>query len=192
MITPEERALEGCGGTAVILADGRPWLLRDGGLCNHLDALRDRMDDAARLRSEVDMIDVANVAFDLLTANYELSGAEASTLIVGADHSALAAGVMEALFGPSRPRRTYTAWAASAMLANGIDPTTVPGHLRPHVLAHLEGSGRCLRPPEIHRIGRRGDAKGTDHGPDQADSRAGAGAGAFGSRFPSPATGIQP
>jgi hypothetical protein len=147
-LTPEDRARLGASGVPVVLSDGDTWLLADGGLCNELDDLRDRIDDECRLTGQVDMLDIANVAFRLLNVNYDLSDYEASQLIVGAKHEALSKAVMEALYGPEHPRRTYTSWAAAAMVANGIDPGAVPSSLRPHVLAQLEAMGRCIKRSE--------------------------------------------
>jgi hypothetical protein len=141
---PDARGCEGRQGTPVVLSDKNCWLLYDGGLCNHLDAIRDKIYDQLRLHETVDMMDIANVAHELLVANYELAGPEAAALLFGVDNQILAAAVLEALFGPSQVRRTYTAWAASSLLINGIDPTRVPGKFLPHVLAQLEELGRCV------------------------------------------------
>jgi hypothetical protein len=50
-----------------------------------------------------------------------------------------------------RGRATYTEWATSAPLANGLDPSTVPPHLVPLVLDHLTRTGRAL--PEVKMVG---------------------------------------
>lgn len=142
--TPESRILEGASGTPVKLSDGNVWLLADGGLLNVLDGLRDKIDDDARLTGEVNMIDVAEMAAHLVVANYELDDDEARRLVIGSVDQELADAVTEALFGQNGPRRTYTSWAASALLANGIDPASVPSRLMPHVLHQLEGTKRCM------------------------------------------------
>jgi hypothetical protein len=41
-------------------------------------------------------------------------------------------------------QKTYTLWATSALLANGLDPATIPVAMMPDVLAQLEASGRCV------------------------------------------------
>jgi hypothetical protein len=140
---PDLRALEGAAGTPIVLADGEEWLLADGGLCNELDDLRDHLDDEARLTGEASSAEVNEAAFVLLRANYELSGPEAAGLILGADGQRLSDAVGAALFGAAG-RRTYTLWAASALLANGLDPATIPGPMRRHVLDHLVASGRAI------------------------------------------------
>ncbi|WP_435005152.1 hypothetical protein P12x_003046 [Tundrisphaera lichenicola] len=141
---PEDCAREGCDGTPVTLSDGRAWLLADGGLLNHLDAIRDRIDDSARLTEQVEMGDVNEAAFSLLLANYELAPSELVGLLAGAEAEVLVPAVMEALFGPEQSRRTYTTWAASALIANGIDPSSVPTPLRAHVLEQLVATGRAI------------------------------------------------
>ncbi len=144
-LCPERREYEGASGTPAVLSDGQTWLLADGGLRNALDGLRDRIDDEARLRGDVSMLDVSEAAGTLLRANYRLSIDEAADLVFGApDGDALTAAVLAALFGPPAPRRTYTNWATSALLANGIDPASIPGDLRPHVLAQLVRTGRAI------------------------------------------------
>lgn len=142
-LTPEIRALREAAGVPAALSDGREWLLADGGLCNELDGLRDRLDDDARLTGQVELSDVREAALALLLANYELTGPEAVGLVLGADPQALTDATSAAMFGDAS-RKTYTSWAASALLANGLDPAAVPGHLRAHVLAHLEAAGRCV------------------------------------------------
>ena len=142
--SPETSAREGASGIPVVLGDGATWLLADGGLLNALDPIRDKIDDSARIGGQVEMADIGQAAWIMLAANYRLSGPEIGGLILGASQGGLAAAVMEALFGPEHPRRTYTTWAASALIANGIDPDAVPEGLRPHVLAQLVGTGRAI------------------------------------------------
>lgn len=154
---PELRARDDIAGTAVALADGRDWLLADGGLLNRLDDIRDRIFDDAARRDRVRMVDVVAAATVLLTTNYRLSGEEAFALVATAPEGEAAAedykgrltrAVMRALFGADAPRgeptRTYTAWAASQLLANGIDPAAVPGPLRGFVLETLVATGRAV------------------------------------------------
>jgi hypothetical protein len=142
--TPEAREKQDAAGTPVILADGRTWLLADGGLCNMLDGLRDEIDDQARLREAVDVGLIRNAAFLLLKANYVLTDAEAAWLVIGVEAQPLTDAVSRAFFGDPEPRRTFTGWAASSMLANGIDPASVPTHLREHVLSILVTTGRTV------------------------------------------------
>lgn len=145
-LTPEARVKLGAFGTPVVLADGNTWLLADGGLMNDLDPLRDKLDDDARLLGSVSLTDVAEMAAQLLVANYDLTIREVFTLLGGAIDQKLADAVHLAVFGPNTDsgRRTYSDWAASALIANGIDPDRVPSRLMPLVLGHLERGGRVI------------------------------------------------
>lgn len=141
---PEARAKEGATGVPLVLADGQEWLLADGGMANALDGLRDRIDDAARLRGEVDTVEVRNAAFILLKANYDLVDGEAATLIMGAEPQALTDAVSLALFGDGDGRRTYSVWATASLLANGVDPGSVPVRFMPFVLEILVQTKRTV------------------------------------------------
>jgi hypothetical protein len=142
--TPEGRALDGCDGIPVELADGATWLLREGGLLNPLDDLRDKIDDQARLAGSVPLDLVAEAALHLLLANYDLTAREAWRLLGGAIDQDLADAVFVALFGERDGKRGYTSWAASALYANGIDPASIPTSMLPHVLDQLERTRRCV------------------------------------------------
>jgi hypothetical protein len=144
VMIPETRMKDGADGVAVVLSDGNTWLLADGGLANVLDGPRDSIDDDARLNGQVQVSEVRRVAFILLKANYELSDSEAAGLILEVDHQVLTDAVSTALFGPSGGHQTYTAWATSAMLANGLDPEKIPWRFRAHVLSHLVATGRAI------------------------------------------------
>jgi hypothetical protein len=143
-ITPEAREKEGASGVPVMLADGRTWLLCDGGLCNALDGLRDEIDDQARLRGAVDITLIRGAAFTMLRSNYLLSDAEAADLILGAEVQPLTDAVSIAFFGDPDGRQTFTVWAAASFLANNIDPANVPYHLRQHVLDILVQTHRTI------------------------------------------------
>lgn len=143
-VHPIHRQREGASGTPVVLGDGETWLLADGGLCNALDTLRDRLFDDSQLAEKVTFIDIADAAFYLASANYELEADEGSSLILGADRKILTDAVMIALFGPDDPQRTYTNWVASSFMANGIDPASVPVHLRALVLDQLVALKRAV------------------------------------------------
>lgn len=158
-LTPDARAKLGAVGTPIVLADGREWLLADGGLLNDLDGLRDEIDDSIRLSESVPMLSIYEAGARLLDANYRLSRLDVWTLLSRPDGESeakavdqrLADAVLLALFGEKpeeyrtmADRRTYTQWAASALLSNGIDPTGVPTSLLPHVLEQLERTSRCI------------------------------------------------
>lgn len=141
---PDTRAIAEPAGVPVVLGDGRTWLLAWAGVARVLDAARDRMDDAARLRGQVEMSDVYDVAHLLLRANYELSGAEAAGLLLEAGRDALATAAMAALFGEPKPRRTFTKWMMSSLYAAGLDPERIPPEWIPHVLDQLVSTGRAV------------------------------------------------
>jgi hypothetical protein len=142
---PADRALPGpTRGTPAVLAGGGTWILADLGLSRLLNGPRDRLFDDMILSSAVDMADVYLAAWYLLLANYNLSGAEVEALLGGADPGPLKEAVLDALFGPEAPRRTYSAWARAALVANGLDPAEIRGDDLPHVLAMLVRAGRAV------------------------------------------------
>jgi hypothetical protein len=143
-LDPDCRALEGARGTPAVLGDGLTWLLAEGGLNNSLDPVRDRLWDDSALSGKVDVGEVQEAAWVLLMANYELAPEEAADLIDGADPAALTDAVVAAMFGPEPGHRTYTEWATSALMANGLDPARVPTAMMPAVLKQLVDCRRCV------------------------------------------------
>lgn len=146
---PDIRIRREASGTPVVLADGREWLLGDGGLLNILDDVRDRMFDDIQLRDGIGKGDIGWAAWKLLEMNYELSADEGKALIFGADLDALAKGVIEAMFGPTPTRRTYTAWASASLAINGMDPAAYPTPLLRHALDLLVATGRTVPASEF-------------------------------------------
>ncbi|MDR3639064.1 MAG: hypothetical protein P4L84_34990 [Isosphaeraceae bacterium] len=124
----------------------RVWLLAEGGISAGVGPIRDRLYDYMVTRQTVRMGDVFQTAWSLLAANYDLSEDELSTLIFSADQGELVDAVLDALFGPENPRRGWTEWATTALLANGLDPTKIPVRSLHGVLAHLVISGRAAAP----------------------------------------------
>ena len=143
-LDPDCRALEWARGTPVVLGDGRAWVLAEGSLNNSLDAVRDRLWDDSALEGKVALADVREAAWVLLLSNYELTPEEAAGLLDGADPAALADATVEAMFGPEAGKRTYTMWASSALLANGLDPARTPTAMMPAVLDQLVRCRRCI------------------------------------------------
>lgn len=141
---PDCRALEGATGVPVVLGDGNTWLLADGGLNNFLDPVRDKIWDESQLHGQVPMLEIFRAAEVLLLANYDLETPELGALIFKADHAALIDAVMEAMFGPVEGRKTYSLWATSALLANGLTPASIPVALLPSVLDQLVQCKRCV------------------------------------------------
>jgi hypothetical protein len=131
-------------GVPVVLADGLTWHLAHGGVARVLDPYRDRMDDQARLKGQVNMGDVFEVAHVLLRGNYQLTLEEAVTLLAEADTKALTGAVMVALYGDPSPHRTYTMWMMSSLYAAGLDPEKVPAEWLPAVLDQLVMTKRAV------------------------------------------------
>jgi hypothetical protein len=136
-------------GVPVVLADGREWTLPFSGLNPVLTGLRDRLYDQMVVRGTVPMSDVRLVAWMSLLEDYRLSEAEAAALVVVDGEEAcrkLVDAVITGVFGfdDEGCGATYTEWALSALLANNIDPSSVPPYLLPMVLEHLTRTGRAL------------------------------------------------
>jgi hypothetical protein len=155
--TPEVRRRQDLPpGVPVVLADGREWSLPFSGLNPVLSGLRDRLYDQMTVRSTVPMSDVRLVAWMSLLEDYRLTEDEAAALVVVDGEEAckkLVDAVITSVFGfdDEGCGATYTEWATSALLANGIDPGSVPPYLLPMVLEHLTRTGRAL--PENKMIG---------------------------------------
>lgn len=132
------------GGPRVVLADGRAWTLARPGLSPVLNDVRDRMFDEMAVAKRVSIPDVIQAAWVLLLANYALTDDDLTRLLTGADEKGLVDAVIDAMFGPEVPRRTYTTWVLSAFHANGLDPAKVPGHLVPEVMKQLVETGRAI------------------------------------------------
>jgi hypothetical protein len=143
---PGERIVEDAAGTPVVLADGKEWLLADGGLGNMLDEVRDNMFHDMATRQSVANNDVAWAAWVLLSTNYRLALDEGKRLIHGADMEVLTPAVCESLFGRPRDINSlgYTSWARATLDANGIDPAGLTATRRRDVLQYLVAIGRAI------------------------------------------------
>jgi hypothetical protein len=157
--TPEplepERRRPWASGTPVRLADGATWLLarpvfrpRRGDLTRPgVDPPLDRIFDKVALGEGVDLQDVWEAAWALLRANYHLTDDELSRLLSvapGEESRCLADSVLEALFGPGEPVRTYSNWVRASLLANGLGESDIPAADLPNVLAVLVATGRTV------------------------------------------------
>ena len=136
-------------GVPAVLADGLTWELPFSGLNPVLSGLRDRMYDRSTVRGSVPLSDVRLVAYMALHEDYLLTEEEAAGLILLEDSEAyqkLSDAVMVSLFGAHGDlgSASYTEWAESALLANGIGPQSVPPHLTSLVLEHLVYSRRAM------------------------------------------------
>lgn len=145
-LTPEDRARGGTlAGVPVALKGGSKWVLAHGRLDRVLDDWRDRLFDSMVMRGQVVNREVWAAGYLLLRTNYQLNPFEALELFEGADEAqAVADAVMEALFGPERPRRTYSTWARASLYANALDPRAIPPEDLPRVLDILIATRRTL------------------------------------------------
>ena len=155
--TPVERVRRkpGASGTAVRLADGDNWLLRDP-VCRAngsflfspaVDRAIDRVFEASTLSEDLDWRDLWAAARELIRSNYEVSDEELSDLLSvapGPEASALASAIVGVLVGPDDLERSYTAWAKASLLANGLGGVHLaPGALR-NVLTVLVATRRTV------------------------------------------------
>lgn len=150
--TPASRARRPLRGTPAVLADGRAWTLSDAALRPALDAVRDRLFDSAEMRGKVAEADVVDAAWLMLLDGYDLAGREIAGLLAGVPVPGLWRAVADAMFGPDaaairaagRPALTYSNWARSALLANGLAPAAIGPRDRPFVLKQLVDTGRAV------------------------------------------------
>ncbi len=143
--SPFEAALRSrLDGTAVIMGDGREWVL-----ANYVPSLApvfDRIYDDNLMRGKYRPEDIRLATSYLLRENYDLTPEAIATLVIGADNDRLVFAVEDALFGPEREHRTWSDWAIGSMFANGIDPATVPPSRLGVVLEILVETGRTVPP----------------------------------------------
>ena len=139
-------------GIPLRLADDHEWLLavprfNDSEVAftsPNVDAEIDRIFEGAAMRGEVSFVDVWSAARALLGANYFLSDDEFVDLIYGVDAETLVSSVVESLFGPLQPVRSYCDWARASLVANGISAGTLgPSGLR-NILTILVETGRTV------------------------------------------------
>lgn len=154
------RRRAGATGLPVRLADGNNWLLaiphyRASGQSftePDVDDVLDRLFEKSALSGEVALADVAHAARTLLLTNYDLNDAEfaeLASLAPGEESRALAATVLEALFGPPQAVRSYSDWARASLLANGIVPATILPTDLANVLSILVATKRTISAAEF-------------------------------------------
>ena len=153
--TERARRKPGAAGTPVRLADGQDWLLATptfrpgrGPLTSPaIDGPLDRIFDRLALGDGVPVPDAWEVAMALLRANYDLGVEELAELLSitpGAEGAALLGAVLDALFGPESPARSYSDWVRASLLANGLDAVAIPAPDLPNVLAVLVATRRAV------------------------------------------------
>jgi hypothetical protein len=149
------RRRSGASGTPAVLADGETWVLanptyrpRPGALTEPaVDGPLDRLFESVVLDEDLSLCDLWGAARALLRANYDLTEAETSRLLSvspGPDCQALADVVLEALFGPGRAEKTYTAWVRASLAANGLAATDIAARDVANVLAILVATNRTV------------------------------------------------
>lgn len=153
--TEPERRKPGASGAPVRLADGQTWLLAsplyrprpESLTCPPVDLPLDRIFEGAVLNEGLSLCDLWEAARGLLKANYELADEEIAHLLSvspGPESRALAAEVLDALFGIDRAEKTYSAWVRASLLANGLGREDVPAPDLLNVLAILVATDRTI------------------------------------------------
>jgi hypothetical protein len=142
-------------GVEAVMGDGRTWILALLGLSPALDEVRDRMFEDLAMDGGATFADILMVCYCALQANYVLSDREAFALIAATPPESIVDEILEcvipSLFGGDR---SYTHWARSALLKNGIAPESLPPSDMPHVLHHLVAAGQALPPSRFTVVGR--------------------------------------
>ncbi|WZO98176.1 hypothetical protein EP7_005232 [Isosphaeraceae bacterium EP7] len=149
------RRLPKARGTPVLLADGGEWMLArprlmgDRGSLSEpdVDDALDRIFDGLVLGEPIDPRTIRVAARSLLRPNYDLSEAEAESLVAvppGPPMRALAATLVESLFGARPGVASFTGWARASLQANGLGGVSIDaGDLSP-LLAVLSATGRTI------------------------------------------------
>ena len=134
---------------------GRTWILPALGLAPGFQAERDRMYDDVTIGGRVSTLDVNRVACALLLLNHDLRPDELARVVQGADRAELVDAVVGCLLPLDLPddARTFTTWARSALLANGLDPAKVPPADLAAVLHQLVATGRAVTHAEFTAAG---------------------------------------
>lgn len=132
-------------GAAVVMADGREWTIPHALTAERLDPIRDRMFDDMVATGTVSVADARTAAFMLLLSAYRLEPSQAAALVaVDADATtSLVEAVCQSLIDGRPHVATYSRWARSALLSNGIDPAKLRQADAGDVLAHLVATGRA-------------------------------------------------
>jgi hypothetical protein len=147
-LSPTARAFDNPTGIAVILGDGKEWLLAECGLAEGLAAFRNKIYDDSALTSQVRWADLYGAAYYALMVNYRLSDAEAKWLIHNADPDTVGEATCKAIVPLRVYRRTFDDWALGTLYANGLRPDEIPAHRLPHVFEILVKTGRAVHPEE--------------------------------------------
>lgn len=129
-----------------IRSGGHRWTLAALGLARSITAARDSLHDDIAISQDVAIRDVQECAYAMILANYDLAAIEIATIIAGADRAELIAAVRHNahIHDYADDEATYTQWARSALIANGIDPARLARDDSAHVLRQLVATGRAM------------------------------------------------
>ncbi len=125
-----------------------------------MDRPLDRVFESAVLNEGLALGDLWELARALLKANYDLTDAEAADLLSvadGAESRALAAGVLQALFGADGGEKTYTSWVRASLAANGLAREKVAARDLANVLAILVATNRTVPLAQFADVCRSAD-----------------------------------
>jgi hypothetical protein len=144
-----------------IKSGGRTWKLAELGLARAVTEQRDRLHDDICLYSEVNLKEIRTCAWLALEANYNLTPEETMTIIEGTDPSELTEAVVKSVFvhETEQAEETYTNWAKSSLMANGIDPATTPKAMISHILRQLVATGRAMKLEDFTASGQHSRLK---------------------------------
>jgi hypothetical protein len=125
-----------------VTVNGRAWLFADH--VRTYEPVWDRLYDSAQLTGHYPLMDVMSAAVRLLYQANDLTPDEAATVVAAADPADLVPAVDRALYGPERSHRTWGQWVESSLLANGLNPATIPPDKVWAVLDMLVMTGRTV------------------------------------------------
>lgn len=121
------------------------------GLARSITEARDGLYDEIEISGKVAPKDIRAIAWMAITANYALTPEQTIAILEAVDARELMEAVVSTAFVHESPdhTRTYTNWARSALIANGLDPATVSKDDMPHVLHQLVATGRAIAHQEF-------------------------------------------
>jgi hypothetical protein len=127
----------------------RPRLRIDRGALTEpdVDDALDRIFDGLVLGEPIDARTIRVAARSLLRPNYDLSEAEAESLVAvapGPALMALASALTESLFGVRPGGASFTGWARASLQANGLGGGPIDAGDLSSILAVLSATGRTI------------------------------------------------
>lgn len=140
--TPASTARPSIAGTPVVLSDGNTWILAS--TVPVWGPLWDQLHDQNVLKGKYEQEHIMVGALALLIHNYKLTTEEAGALILGGDVGGMRDAIEAAMFRPNGAKWQYSDWVMSSLIANGVNPESVPDGLLPAVLDQLVRLGRAV------------------------------------------------